>query len=301
MGKQAFNGPRGQHFYADPERVSVIGLAGKEGSGPLDTSHGKGEHPLWDERVDIPVDVALAKNIKAYGVMESVKVRKNGKYPPGHPLEGEDIIEVIEGRQRTRSCRLAAKMAANDGTVAPLLKIEFQKTDEEGLFGIMISANEQRRDDLPSVKARKAARILAQGHPPAAVANMFGVTTTTVDRWTKFVELDKKVQSAVDQGKVSFTAATQLHGLSQEEQVTKLEELIAEGNTTVEAVRRATPRSNGGARTPALLTKSKAKKLVGNEDFMEALDPDGRAILRLVVGDGAALDEVEWMKKYFGV
>lgn len=293
MGKQAFNGKRGQHFFCDPNRVSIVGLFGKEGSGNLDTPHKDGTHPLWDARVDLPVDPALVANIRQYGVIESVKVRKNGKYPEGHPLAGEDIIEVIDGRQRTRACRVAHALSLAAGEIPAQLKIEIKKEDEGSLLGIMVSANEQRRNDSVVEKARKASRILALGHPLEMVSNMFGVHKNTIRSWAKFMELSPKVHKAVASDQLTFTDAMTLHGLSAEEQVTQLatavETMPAPATTTAPAKPRKASLN--------FLSKSRVKKLVGDEDFMSGLSNDARAILRLITGDHSAMEDIPGFAK----
>lgn len=298
MGKQVFDGPRKQHFYADPFRVCVVGLLGKEGDGPQDTPHtGKDSHPLWDERVNLPVDMDLSRNISAYGVLETVKVRKRGQYPAGHDLEGQDIIEVIDGRQRTRSCRVAAKDAKAAGEVPPLLKIEFMKISDDVASGVMISTNEQRRDDLPSAKARKAARVLGFGHSVADVALMFGVSKVTIGQWTKFGELDPKVTAMVDAGALSFSAAVQLHPLNPTEQVTKAKELTASGPPTVAATK---AKVAGAVPTPTkrtILTKGQLRKLTADGSFL-AEHPVARALLQVMGGDREAVGDVPGLNAF---
>lgn len=267
----------------------MVGLLGKEGEGPNDTPHtGKDSHPLWDERVNLPVDMDLSRNISVYGVLETVKVRKRGQYPSGHNLEGQDIIEVIDGRQRTRSCRVAAKAAKEAGEVPPLLKIEFMKISDDVASGIMISTNEQRRDDLPSAKARKAARVLGFGHSVADVALMFGVSRVTIGQWIKFGELDPKVTAMVDAGALSFSAAVQLHPLNPAEQLIKARELTAAGPPTA-----APPTKT--KRT--ILTKGQLRKLTADGSFL-AEHPVARALLQVMGGDREAVGEVPGLQAF---
>lgn len=306
MGSQAFDGPRGQHFYADPYRVAVIGLAGREGSGPLDTAHGKDEHELWDERVLLPVDHAMVANIRTRGVLEAVKVRKNGKYTSGKHA-GEDIIEVVDGRSRTRACRLAQQKAEAAGETPPLLKIEFVKSGDVGFcLGVMVSANEHRREDQPHVKAEKAARILALGHPVEDVANMFGVTDSCVRQWRKFAGLEPAVRKAVGAGKLTFSAAVKLHGLSGEAQRGQLAELIAAGEAgeapTAAAAGRAAVR--GGKRPPqtrTVLSRGKLRKFAEDEDFMSGLSRDARALVRVLLGNADSVTQVPGLSKLLKV
>jgi ParB-like chromosome segregation protein Spo0J len=243
----------------------------------------------------MPVDEPMAHNMRVYGNKDACKVRKNGRYPDGHPLAGEDIIEVVDGRQRARSCRLAHQLAKKAGEVGPMLKVELEKVDDKTAAGIMISLNEHRRDDLPSVKARKAARVLAMGHSEESVAAMFGVTTAAIRQWGKFAELSSKVVKAVDAGKVSFSAALAFHGLSRDEQSAKLDELLASGAKPT--VQNAKATANGGkptpaARAPKIFTPKIVRKLHEDESWIGGLSPDAQALFRVLCGDQGAIKRV---------
>lgn len=48
---------RGQYFFCDPHTVTIIGLDTKDGP----------EHPLWDERINRPLDKNLVYDIQAHG------------------------------------------------------------------------------------------------------------------------------------------------------------------------------------------------------------------------------------------
>jgi hypothetical protein len=101
--KTAIDAKRGNLFLVPPEDITIIGL---------DTEDGP-EHPLFDERVLLPVDEALARNIAIHGVIEPVVIRKNG----------DDVIEVIDGRQRVRSARLANERLEAEGKEPVLVPV----------------------------------------------------------------------------------------------------------------------------------------------------------------------------------
>lgn len=282
MSKQAIPGAkRGTIFYVDPYRVTIIGR---------DTTHGAGDHPLYDERALRDPDETRVRNIRTYGVKETVKVRKNGR-----DEDGQDVLEVIDGRGRTIDCREAYDRAEKAGEEPPLLKVEIERSDEDTQVGIMISMNEQRAEDTPMNRARKAVRVLAMNRSVDDVANMFGVTTKTIDNWRKLVTLSKKVQKAIDQGKIAASAALPLIKLSHQGQDEKLSELLedAKENGKKPTARNTKSKLDPEVRArPFRLTKSVAIKLVEREDFVEELSPDAHALLRFIGGDPEAVKDV---------
>lgn len=281
MGKQAIPGAtRGQIFYIDPDQVTIIGR---------DTKHKEGEHPLYDERAKRDPSESRVRNIRTYGVLEAVKIRKNGKHDSG-PLAGQDVLEVIDGRGRVIDCREAAKRAKKAGEDPVRLKVEFKKTDEDTQVGIMISMNELREGDTPMNRARKADRILSNGQSVANVANMFGVTRQAISQWRQLMSLSKKVQKAVDTDKLSASAALTLKKLSHDEQDAALAELIASSNgkrPTAAAVRGKV--DNGYV---PKLNRKLAVKVTEEEAFMESLSDDCGALIRFLAGDQKALKSV---------
>jgi hypothetical protein len=285
MGKQAIVGAtRGQHFFVDPSRVTIIGR---------DTAHKAGEHPLFDERATRDYDEARVRNIRTYGVKVAVVVRKNGKRD-----DGEDVLEVIDGRGRTIDCREAFRRAEAAGEVGPMLKVEFERSDEDTQVGVMVSLNEHRVEDTPMNRARKAGRILSAGRSVGDVANMFAVSEQAVRGWQVLLELSKAVQKAVDAGSIAASAALQLRKLSHEEQNEKLGELLAgakqNGNKRPTA-RQARDKVNGH-KAPRL-TRGVAKKLQKHPWSQEHLSADARALLSWIAGDDKAIDSVEGLRE----
>jgi len=274
MAKQAIPGAsRGTVFLVDADLPVIIGL---------DTAHKEGEHPLYDERIKLPLQEGFVRNIQRYGNKEAVKIRKNG-----------DVFEVIDGRQRTRAVREAKKRAEAAGEIVPRLKVELERGSEEDQVGIMISLNELRSANSPLVKAHKACRLLASGYSENDVALMFNVSVQNIRLWRKLEELAPAVKSAIDKEQIAAHAAIKLHELSHTEQTVKLTELLAEGGSKPSAhqVRGKVATANGEEAAPRL-NKRIVKKLVADEPWIEGLSPDAAAILRFLAGEEKALKKV---------
>jgi len=262
------------------DRVTLIGR---------DTKHKEGEHPLYDKRVHEDPNEALVANIRTYGNKVAVVLRKNGVHESG-PYKGEDLLEVIDGRRRTIACREGAIRARAAGEVEQLLKVEFERSDEATQVGVMISLNEIRQDDTPMNRVRKACYVIASGRSVSEVATMFGVTPQAVKQWQTIIELAPAVQRAIDAGQLTAHAAKQLAGLSQEEQVTKLKEILSETNgkrPTGDQIRQRV-KPDGAPK----LSKRLVKKLVADEGWFSDLSDDAAAILRFLAGDEQALRKV---------
>lgn len=282
----------GKVHYVNPFDVTIIGF---------DTPHQEGDHPLWDERIHLPVDPRLVRNISVYGVSTAVKVRRNGKNP-----EGADILEVIDGRQRVRACREVFHAAESAGEVLTLLKIEYEKSDDLTHVGLMISLNEQRQGDTPIARARKAFRATQLGHSQSDVAVMFGVTKQCVDQWLKLVDLDTEVQTAVDSGEISATAALGFSGLSRQKQREGLATLREDsGEDAQRPTKEDVAAVTGGARVSRprvrkLLTLPVLRKLAEEEEWVGGLSSDAQALFRVLLGDESAIAEVPGLSELLG-
>lgn len=148
------------------------------------------------------------------------------------------------------------------------------------LASIAISTNEHILEDSPLVKAQRAARMVNEmSMTSAEVGVSFGVSGQTIRNWTKLLELDHKVQKAVEAGQLKPTAAVQLHGLPAAEQREKLEALKESGDkVTVERARSAAkdPGGNGiKAPTKRIMRRVvEVSKVYGNDlsdDFLRGV------------------------------
>lgn len=195
------------------------------------------DHPLFDERVNLPLDEALVRNIMVNGVVSPVVVRLNGKRK-----DGSAIVEVVDGRQRVRAAVEANKRLAAEGKQTILVPTVRRRGEAADLFGVMVSTNELRKNDSALIKARKLQRYLAMGRSEEEAAVAFGVTKATIDNMLKLLELDPKVQKVVERENIPLNVAKELSALPQEEQPAALDKLIESGNIRgargIEAARR---------------------------------------------------------------
>jgi ParB family transcriptional regulator, chromosome partitioning protein len=178
------------------------------------------KHPLYDERVNLPVSEALVKNIMVHGVLEPVIIRKN-------PENGD--VEIVAGRQRTKACREANKRLDKEGSEKIMLPATVRRGDEVSLVGVMASENEIREGDSPLVRAEKMQRLLNMGKTEDEVGVYFGCGKATVKNSLAVLECTAPVRKAVDDGQINVTAAYGLAKLEPEEQKKTLEKMIAAG------------------------------------------------------------------------
>jgi ParB family transcriptional regulator, chromosome partitioning protein len=211
MSKKPIDGSSMNAYKVDPDNLVVVGI---------DTNDGP-EHPLYDERIELPIDPMMVENIIALGVREPVIVRKNKE--SGEP-------EVVDGRRRVLHAREANKMLKEQGKDELQIPVIISTDSEEKVIGMSISLNELRLQDTMMTKARKAARLTERGMSDEEVGVYFGVTRVAIGQWKKLLSLSKKVQKLINDGKVSATAAAKLADLEGEEQEKAIEEILSEGS-----------------------------------------------------------------------
>lgn len=193
MGKQALEGQRLNAFGMDPDKLVIIGL---------DTQDGP-EHPLYDERIKLKLDEGLVRNIMVYGVIETVTVTKDAD---GLPL-------VVVGRQRVRCAREANKRLTAEGKKPILVPCMTKRGEQNTMFGVMISENENRQEDSIITKARKASRMISVCRTTETeAAAAFGVSRPTLSSWLKLLDLDPALVKAIDRGEISANLALEKAG-----------------------------------------------------------------------------------------
>lgn len=202
-------------FMLDPDELIIIGIDTAHTKwGPVETDI---EHPQWDERIKLPVDADLSKNIEAFGVIQNVIGETDG-----------DKYIVIDGRQRVRAARAAKKRQEAAGLVSVLVPVVFRRGVALDLYGVARSANGYRADDSIMLNARNAQRMIDMGDSEDHVATVFGVKVKTVRDWVSLLGLCQSVRKAIDAGEISPSAAMSLTELSRAEQEVHLEALRKE-------------------------------------------------------------------------
>lgn len=282
--KQSLDAKRANMFMFDPANLTIVGL---------DTTDGP-EHPLYDERINLPLDEAMVKNVMALGILEPVGVRKNG-----------DKVEVVFGRQRVRWAREANARFAKDGRQAMNVPVVVRRGDDSEHLGVLISENEVRQDDGPLQKARKAQKYTALGKTNDEAATAFGVTGQCVRNWLALIDLDGAVQKAVENGTISASAASKFAGLDREAQKRALAELEAQPKPTGKKAAKAAkantnddvPQGVSRGRIRKILAQVKADKIELPEQVQIVLEwmvgeKSDRSLINAIAEMGAILKQV---------
>jgi len=228
MSKQALDYRRLTAFSVDPDDLLLVDDKA---------------HPLYDARVNMPLNEGLVRNVMVYGVIEPVIIRKDG-----------EKIEVIDGRQRVKAAREANKRLKAEGKETLEVPCMLRRGEDAMLFGVSVSANENRADDSILAKAIKAGRLLDMGKDAEYISLVFGVTENTVRTWIGLLNLSAELKKAVEGGEVSPSAAAKLADLSREDQAKALAEMRATGNKTTKAAHtikkgKAVPKKTRAIRT----------------------------------------------------
>lgn len=225
-------------FGMKPEDFVIIGI---------DTEHkSRDEHPLWDKRIELPLDEAMVRSIMAVGVLEPVKIRKN-----------EGVPEVVFGRQRIRAAREANRRLEAKGEKPIIVNTTTAKGDDRTMLGIMITENAVRNDNSMRAKADLLGELIKEGFSDKECATFMGVTQTAIRNWKKLRECSEEVMEAVDTGELSASAAADLAVFPAEEQASKLEELrqqaaeSGKGKITSQATRNTRQKAEGSKHATA--------------------------------------------------
>lgn len=158
--------------------------------------------PSFDRRVLNPVSDEAILNLAAVGFVQPVSV---------HP-RGNTMI-VVDGQQRTKRALIINAIVGRhdyDGPIQAVhdalkrlqlkdsligrriielcpqgvkVPITIHRGTEAHAYKAKVSANEFREGDPIAEKARKAQRLVQQGHDESGIAESFGVHVQTVKRW----------------------------------------------------------------------------------------------------------------------
>ena len=262
--------------YLDPSTLVIVGLDVEEEGSPLN-----------DERSGWDVDENMVKNIMVYGIQQPVIVRsESGK------------VYVVDGRQRVKAAREAARRqdeAGEHATKVPCIEV---KADDGRVSGIMASTNAIRKDDEILSKARKAARLLDLVGSIDEVSIAFGRSTKTIENWMKLVQADSKVHEAIASGLISPAVGIELAGKSREEQIEALDRLDAPtGAASSSKPRKAAAASeeDSGQKEHAGVKKGWVRRAL-KTDAAKTLPPAQRSVLNWIL-DGRA-PENSWMSAF---
>ncbi|WP_430307316.1 ParB/RepB/Spo0J family partition protein [Serratia sarumanii] len=227
-------------------------------------------HPLYDERIHLPLDEAMVLNIMDQGVLEPIIVWKD-------PETG--LSCVVDGRQRVRHAIEANKRLAVAGKDLLFVPAVTKRGSAVRMAQAMISANEIRRADTPLGRAKKMADALERGHDEEDLSLMFGVGVQTIRATLTLLDATQAVKDAVESGDITVTQARQLANLTPDEQREKVKEVEAAtvGTKGHEKARRQ--RQVIGDAKPRLKSRKEITKA------LEGASGDYAQALRWVLGD----------------
>lgn len=227
-------------------------------------------HPLYDERIHLPLDESMILNIMDQGVLEPIIVWKD-------PETG--LSCVVDGRQRVRHTVEANKRLAAAGKDMLFVPAVTKRGSAVRMAQAMISANEIRRADTPLGRAKKMADALERGHDEEDLSLMFGVGVQTIRATLALLDATQAVKDAVESGTVTVSQARQLANLSPEEQREKVKEVeVATAGTKGHEKSRRQRQVIGNAKPRMKSRKEIMKTLEGaSGDYAQAL--------RWVLGD----------------
>lgn len=215
-------------------------------------------HPLYDERINLPMREEMILNVMCYGVIEPVVGYREG-----------DQILIGDGRQRVRWTTEANKRLKKEGKEAIMLQVVFRRGDAATRMGVMIAANERAQDDGPIVRAKKVARFLEMGRTEEEAAITMACSLQTIKNYLALLECCAKVIAAVEAGKIPVMVAKKLHKLSVAEQEAALAEMLETGATKGQRANAVADKATGKKKKTA-----KAKKKTVNVDGEDDADED---------------------------
>lgn len=263
--RTAINASRGTTFLLNPREVKIIGF---------DTPHKKGEHVLWQRRALDEVDTDLVNYMVENGFAGVIDVRKNGP-----------DIEVVAGRRRTKAARRANEIRVERGLPEINAECKLVRGTDSELFGRVISENMLRKDVESMDLAEDIHSYMSLGRSFKDASLVCGKTVPQVKLLLKLLDLAPEVQDAVRTHAISWTAGAELSDLRREDQVGKLGELIAAGNTTVARVKATVTAAKTGEEVTEVPGKRLVTKLLGlEEEVVEVFGPDGIRAMRFMLG-----------------
>ncbi len=248
--------------------IDVYGASGKTNVLTFEPEHlhliTDKTHPLYDERVHLPIDEGMVLNIAELGVLEPIIVWKD-------PELG--LTCVVVGRQRVKHTLEANKLRLKEGKDPLLVPGVVKRGSANQMAKYMVSENEIRRPDTPLGRAKKMSDALDRGLDEDDIAVLFGCSVQTVRATLSLLEATQAVREAVEAGTITVTQARQLASLKPEEQREKVKQIetATAGTTGHEKARRQ--RQVLGEAKPRIKSRKEIAKALedASGEYAEAL------------------------------
>ncbi|HFE8995017.1 TPA: ParB/RepB/Spo0J family partition protein [Raoultella ornithinolytica] len=221
-------------------------------------------HPLYDERVHLPIHEPTVLNIMKLGVLEPIIVWKDPETA---------LTCVVEGRQRVKNTLEANKRLRKEGRKPLLVPAVAKRDSPSRLAQVMVSANEIYQPDTPLGRAKKMADALGRGQDEQDLSLTFGVSIPTVRATLALLDATQAVKDAVEAGTVTVTQARQLGTLPPEEQRAKVAEIETATAGTKGREKSRRQRQVLGGEKPRLKTRKEITKALegATGDYADAL------------------------------
>lgn len=188
-------------------------------------------HPFENHPFRVVEDDALkqlAQSIKENGVLTPCIVR---------PSPYGDGYEILSGHRRVAACRLIGRKT---------IPVIVRELDDDAATILMVDANQQRENLLPSEKAfAYRMKLEAMKHQGKPSSRQVGEKSTSVSklsqecndsergiqRYIRLTYLEENLLRMVDEGRIAFGPAVEISFLKHDEQCLLLETIITEEAT----------------------------------------------------------------------
>ena len=220
------------------------------------------DHPLYDERVDLPVDSALVRSIMSRGVIEPIVIRRNGTDPKGFA-----IVEVIDGRQRVKACLQANVELAAVGKDPAMVPAVLRRTDDAGANEDMIATNEIRRADDVVTRAEKLQRYLQRVPDERRAKVAFGIKSREMEKLLAVLAFSQPLKDALRAGQITMIIARLIGAMPTQRQETALQQVLSAGGGKGrgEAAKQAAAKATGTKpQVPRMRTQAACLKALDN-------------------------------------
>jgi ParB family transcriptional regulator, chromosome partitioning protein len=226
---------------------------------------------FYDEGVEQPVPEALIRSVMKHGVIKPVVVVRDGPR-----------FVVDDGRKRQRAAVEAnLRLVAAGKPPHPISYIlKRSKDGDAGIIGLSAAANLHFADP-PSLKAKKAQRMLEAGASREDVALDFGVTPQCVENWLVLLDVADPLLKAVDQGALSESAARDLAKLDRQKQAETYEQMVQEGTLKGAEAKRAVSAARKGKAVPKKGSAKRMKNRTWLQEFCDRIEVRKSGLKRL--------------------
>lgn len=251
-------------------------------------------HPLYDPRVQWPVDEKLIASIETLGFKKNqfLILRKNGPH-----------LEIVDGRQRHTAILEVNRRRVAKG-LEPLkvpVALEKAKNDVEAAETMIITTFLRRDDDVITAAEAVTDYMQKFGKNAKEASVRFGLTTKTIGTYETLVQLSDAVKNAVRKGLIgAHDAVEAFSGMTREDQAKNLERVLASAPSRRTGKGGDAEEGEGGEGAPDAPKKNKKDSPIArlrliyrSEAAIEALSKRERTFVEWLFGKANLVDMME--------